>query len=160
MTKNYSVQGLKIDFWNQCFYRIFWHVSRIQKSHPIWMRLKVEVDSPLSALWGAYGQGPRGQNTQKMGLDWQLWVGSTSIWGFIMHEKNHIREVSIRVTKKASHQWGGRTSTPRPVRACKQGPLEVMLNWVPPISYLLNWQELLEAEADKMPSRSVYDKHT
>ena len=29
---------------------IFWHVSWIQKSHPIWMRLKVEVNSPLSAL--------------------------------------------------------------------------------------------------------------
>ena len=27
-----------------------WHVSKIQKSHPIWMRLKVEVKSPLSVL--------------------------------------------------------------------------------------------------------------
>ena len=45
-----SVQGLKIDFWIQCFHRIFWRVSRIQKSHPIWMRLKVEVKSPHSAL--------------------------------------------------------------------------------------------------------------
>ena len=29
--KDCSVQGLKINFWIQCFYRIFWHVSRIQK---------------------------------------------------------------------------------------------------------------------------------
>ena len=43
MTKNCSVQGLKINFWIQCFYRI-------QKSHSIWMRLKVEIKSPLSVL--------------------------------------------------------------------------------------------------------------
>ena len=49
--KNCSVHGLKIYFWIQCFYKIFWHVSWIQKSHSIWMRLKVEVKSPLSVLW-------------------------------------------------------------------------------------------------------------
>ena len=38
------------DFWIQCFYKILWHVWRIQKSHPIWMRLKVEVDYTPSAL--------------------------------------------------------------------------------------------------------------
>ena len=48
--KNCSVQGLEINFWIQCFYRIFWHVSRIQKSHPIWMCLIVEFKSPLSVL--------------------------------------------------------------------------------------------------------------
>ena len=48
--KNCSVQGLKINFWIQCFYRIFWHVSMIQKSYPIWMRPKVEVKSLLSGL--------------------------------------------------------------------------------------------------------------
>ena len=55
LQKNCSFQGPKIDFWIQCFIGYFgiWHVSRILKSHPIWMRLKVEVKSLLSALWYA-----------------------------------------------------------------------------------------------------------
>ena len=44
-----SFQGLKIHFGIQWQYRIFWHVSRIQKGHLIWRRQKVEVDSTPSA---------------------------------------------------------------------------------------------------------------
>ena len=36
LQKNCSVQDLKIIFGIQCFFRIFWHISRIQKSHPIY----------------------------------------------------------------------------------------------------------------------------
>ena len=42
------VSGPKINCGIQWQYRIFWHVSRIQKSHPIWRRQKVEVDSSPS----------------------------------------------------------------------------------------------------------------
>ena len=51
MTQIGSFQGLKIDFEIQWQYRIFWQVSRIQKSYPICRRQKVEVDSTPSALW-------------------------------------------------------------------------------------------------------------
>ena len=44
-----SFQGPKIDFGIQWHYRIFWHVSKIQKSQPICRRQKVEVDSTPSA---------------------------------------------------------------------------------------------------------------
>ena len=45
MTKNLLGSGPQNQFLNSMFYRIFWHVSRIQKIQPIWMRLKVEVKS-------------------------------------------------------------------------------------------------------------------
>lgn len=58
------------------------------------------------------------------------------------------------------------TRDPPPVSACKQGPLEVILN--PPCCITLkplgsnssNWHVLVEAVASKMPSFSVYDRHT
>ena len=42
--------NFKLDFWIQWCLSLVWYVSRIQKSHLIWMHLKVEVKSPLSAL--------------------------------------------------------------------------------------------------------------
>ena len=44
-----SFQGPKINFGIQWHYRIFWYVSRILKSQPIYRRQKVEVDSTPSA---------------------------------------------------------------------------------------------------------------
>ena len=42
--------NFKLDFRIQ-WSNLVWHVSRIQKSHPIWRRQKVEVDSTPSAPW-------------------------------------------------------------------------------------------------------------
>ena len=42
--------NFRLDFRIQWFSNLVWYVSRIRKSHPIWMRLKVVVNSPLSAL--------------------------------------------------------------------------------------------------------------
>ena len=43
-------ENFKLDFWIQWCSSLVWHVSRIQKSHPIWTRLKVEFESTLRAL--------------------------------------------------------------------------------------------------------------
>ena len=51
MTKICSFQGLKNCFGIQWQFRIFWHVSRIQKSRPKWRCQKVEVDTTPCDPW-------------------------------------------------------------------------------------------------------------
>ena len=87
---------------------------------------------------------------------------------YIMHNdkksssknQNHIK-VYISKAKLNATATRGRPliEFASPVSACKHGPLDVMLNWLKSIASS-KMQELLEAVADRMPSRSVYDKHT
>ena len=50
---------------------LVWHVSRIQKSHPIWMRLKVEVNSTPSMHPVPYIRvGPIYEKFSDQALNW------------------------------------------------------------------------------------------
>ena len=46
-----SFQGLWINFWIQCFYRIYWQVTWNYNSCTTWMRPKVEVNYTNSIQW-------------------------------------------------------------------------------------------------------------
>ena len=92
--KNCSFQSPKIDFWIQWQYRIFWHVSRIQKSHPIWRRQKVEVDSTPSAPC---------HFKKKMAFRRPLWIATilSTKKPNSTHFKFHSTEFSVDLAKKS-----------------------------------------------------------